>query len=266
MQQNEILSYDQYTEIERNGITLPYIVETAHGGQRLLFYGSDHTNNPNSPQFSDLEQRWKIFISEAHNPVALVEGHLDEVSEEETADRITSIVNGGESQFMVYLARRDGVPVHSPEPDRNWEATKLADEFGKDKVILYYFVRQLGLWNRYDEQGDIEAKAVDMLMHMARTYKWENVDFSIEGMQLLHQAVFDKPIDIHDRQWLYDITTPTPRGHITNVIARRSGELRDEYLLDQIENYWREGQSLYVVFGSAHAVRLEPALSKLGNG
>jgi len=265
MPQNEILSYDKYAERERTGITLPYVVEAAHGKQQLLFYGSDHTNDPNSPQFSDLEERWKTFISEAHNPDALVEGHFDELSKDETTDMITSIINGGEAQFMVYLARRDGVPVHSPEPDRNFEATKLADEFGKDKVILYYFVRQLGLWNRYNEHADIKARALDMLNHMAQTYKWEGIDFSIEGMRALHQSVFDKPLNMHGRQWLYDITTPTLKDHVTNVIARRSGELRDEYLLDQVEHYWREGHSPFTVFGAAHAIRLEPALRNLGN-
>jgi hypothetical protein len=63
----------------------------------------------------------------------------------------------------------------------------------------------------------------------------------------------------------YDITTPTPQDHATNVIARRSGELRDEYLLDQVEHYWREGHSPFAVFGAAHAIRLEPALRNLGN-
>ena len=265
MPHDDILTYDQYAEKENGGFPLPYVVEAVHGKQHLTFYGSEHTNDPTHPQFTDLEERWKTFIADSQNPIAFVEGHYDELLQEETVDKSHSIIAGGEAQFMVYLARTSNVPVLSPEPDRLWEATELADEFGKDKVILYYFVRQLGFWNRFTKKPDIEKRATDMLGHMKETYQWEEVDFSIDGMRTLHEVVFGKSLDMHDRKWLYEITTPTPNDFVTNVIARRSGELRDEYLLAQVDEYWHKGYSPFAVFGAAHAIRLEPALRKLDN-
>lgn len=259
----DILSYDQYAEIEKHGFDMPYVVETEHGNHRLLFYGSEHTNSPEHTQFQDLEERWQQFTNETDQPIALVEGRFDEVSESETKDRATSIKDGGEAQFVVYLARRDGVEVVSPEPDRVWEANELAKEFGRDNVTFYYFIRQVGWWNRFTEKPDIKAEAAKMLELMKSAYNWDDVDFSVERMEAIHQELFGKPLSWGDTQWLYNIATPTPIDHVTNKISRRSGELRDEYILHQVEQYWQAGKSPFAVFGSAHAIRLEPALRKI---
>lgn len=259
----DILSYDQYAEVEKHGFDLPYVVEVGQGNHGLLFYGSEHTNDPQHAQFQDLEERWERFTSETSQPVALVEGRFDEVPESETEDKTTSIKDGGEAQFVVHLARRDGVEVVSPEPDRVWEANELAKEFGRDNVIFYYFIRQIGWWNGFTEKPDIKAEAAKMLELMEGAYNWDDVDFNLESMEAIHQELFGKPLSWDDIQWVYDITTPTPTDFVTNKISRRSGELRDEYILQEIEQYWQAGKSPFAVFGSAHAIRLEPALRKI---
>jgi hypothetical protein len=258
-----ILSYDEYAEIEKQGFDMPYVVEVGQGSRRLLFYGSEHTNDPEHAQFQDLEERWKRFTSETSQPIALVEGRFDGVPENETIDMATSIKSGGEAQFVVHLARRDDVEVVSPEPDRVWEANELAKEFGRDNVTFYYFIRQVGWWNRFTEKPDIKAEAAKMLELMKSAYKWDDVDFSVERMEAIHQELFGKSLSWDDTQWVYDITTPTPIDYVTNEISRRSGELRDEYILHQVEQYWQSGKSSFAVFGSAHAIRLEPALRKI---
>lgn len=267
MQNNEneagILSYDQYAKIEKQGFDIPYVVEAGHGNHRILFYGSEHTNNPEHSQFQDLDERWKRFRAEAEQPIALVEGRFDEVPESETKDRVASILNGGEAQFVVYLARKDSVEVASPEPDRIWEANQLANEFGRDRVAFYYFIRQVGWWNRFTEKPDVRAEAATMLELMGEAYDWDDVDFSIERMEAIHHEMFGKQLSWDDIRWVYDITTPTQTNHINNRLSRRSGELRDEYILKQIEQYWQVGRSPFAVFGSAHTIRLEPALRKM---
>ncbi|MBP7767101.1 hypothetical protein KA068_01095 [Candidatus Saccharibacteria bacterium] len=263
MSSGDILSYDQYAEIEQRGFELPFIIEVQQPSKHLLFYGSEHTNDPKHPQFQDIEERWNDFVENTASPIALVEGRFDEVSEAETKDKAKSIVEGGEAQFVVYLARKDGVEVVSPEPDRLWEANELAKEFGRDNVTFYYFIRQLGWWNRFTEKPDVQSEAKKMLGLMGKSYKWDDVDFSIERMAAIHDELFGKPLSWDDTQWIYDITTPTPQDYVTNELARRSGELRDEYILERITKYWNAGKSPFLVFGSAHAIRLEPALRKL---
>jgi|GEM_PF-1870083 len=262
---DHILTYDQYAAIEKRGFAMPYIVEVECADQKLLFYGSEHTNDPAHPQFQDIEKRWRTFVAEAKRPIALVEGRFDEVPEKETASSTTSIIDGGEAQFVVHLARRDGIAVVSPEPDRAWEANQLATAFGRDSVVFYYFVRQIGWWQRIAKKPNIRAEAATILRLMQKAYQWNNVDFSIKRMTQIHKELFGKPFAWDDAQWLYDITTPVPPDYLTNKIARRSGELRDEYILGQIARYWHAGRSPFAIFGAAHAIRLEPALQKLHN-
>lgn len=262
---NGILSSEEYAKIEAKGFKLPYVVELSKNHQRLLFYGSDHLNNPEHPQFQDIENRWNTFITQAAHPIALVEGRFDEVKEEDTQDRTKSIIEGGEAQFVVHLARRDSVPVESPEPDRIWEANELANEFGRDKVVFYYFIRQLSWWSRFTEKPNAQKEAATMLKLMKKSYQWEDVDFSLGGMESIHQKLFHKPLDWGNTRWIYDVTTPTSQKHITNTLARRSGELRDEHILKETQKHWQEGKSPFLIFGSGHAIRLEPALRELVN-
>lgn len=260
---NELLTYDQYAEIEARGFDNPYVVELHNNGQNLLFYGSEHLNNPEHPQFRDIEERWNRFVSNTEKPIALVEGRFDEVPETETKDKTKSIAEGGEAQLVVHLARRDHVQLVSPEPDRVWEANELAKEFGRDNVVFYYFIRQISWWNRFTEKPDIQSESKKMLELMKGAYRWDDVDFSTERMAHIHEGLFGKPLSMDDTIWIYDLTTPAQQDYITNKLARKSGELRDGYILEQIKKYWQEGKSPFIVFGSAHAIRLEPALQQL---
>ncbi|HSX33592.1 MAG TPA: hypothetical protein VLF91_04620 [Candidatus Saccharimonadales bacterium] len=257
---NQILTYDQYAERERQGFSLPYVVEIAGTGQSLLFYGAEHTNDLDHPQFADIERRWGQFITSNQAPIALVEGRFNELSAAETGDRAAAIVQGGEAQFLVYLARRDGVAVVSPEPDRLAEANELAKEFGRENVMFFYVMRQLSWWHRLKEQPNLTAETTSMLQLMQGLYKWNDVDFSVEGVEAAHAKLFGKPLPWADRRWAYRITTPVYKDYVTNQLSRRSGELRDRHIFEEIMRYWRQGKSPFLVFGSAHAIQLEPAL------
>jgi len=260
---SDILTYDQYADIERRGFEMPYVVTIRQSKQELLFYGSEHTNDPAHSQFGDIEERWNTFVAEAAKPIALVEGRFDETPREETKDRERSIKAGGEAQFVVYLARRDGVEITSPEPDRVWEANQLASEFTREKVVFYYLIRQISWWKRAMRKTGIESEAAKMLQLMQKTYEWDDVDFSVERMNQINEELFGRPLAWDAAGPSYDATTPTSLDHITNEISRRCGELRDEHIYGQIKQYWQAGRSPFAVFGSAHAIRLEPALRKL---
>lgn len=266
MAMGEILSYDDYARIEHQGLPHPYILEARRGNQHMLFYGSQHITDPSHPQFADIEDRWSVFIREATTPIALVEGRHDEVPFADTADRAESM-SSGESRFTVYLARRDGIPVASPEPPRTLEAETLARQFGHENVVLFYFVRQLEGWLRQGKSQDyLLTEGSNTLQLMKQTLQWDDIDFSLSGMQALHAQVFQKPLDPADKRWLYDLITPATDHHVTNQLARASGDLRDAHILSELEKYWHNGRSLFIVYGSAHAIRMEPALRRLTAG
>lgn len=263
MSDSAILSYEEAFEKEKQlGDKLP-VIEVEKNNQALLFFGAHHVNNPDHPQFKNIESHWRDFVQLHTNCIALVEGHFDEASEEDTKERLYSIIEGGEAQFLVYLARTYNISVASPEPDQNWEANQLATEFDRSVVVLYYFIRYVNLWNGYDSRPNMRQESRRALVALQRQLKWKDVDFSFEHIETLHKKLYNKPLDLDDGKWADLVSNPYDQSYETNEIARRSGELRDQYILGQIQQYWRAGKSIFIVFGSSHAVRLEPALRSL---
>ena len=53
---------------------------------------------------------------------------------------------------------------------------------------------------------------------------------------------------------------PAKEGTIINGVSRALQRARDEYILEQIDKHWSEGKNLFIVYGSSHAMRLEPAI------
>jgi hypothetical protein len=56
---------------------------------------------------------------------------------------------------------------------------------------------------------------------------------------------------------------PNNIGSRINEIARKTSDVRDENILNEIVKYWSEGKSVFVVFGSGHLIIQEPALREI---
>ena len=65
--EHSILSYKQYAAIKHQN---PYVLGFKSAPGILLFYGAEHTVDPNNPQVADIENRWAAF----HPTVAYNEG------------------------------------------------------------------------------------------------------------------------------------------------------------------------------------------------
>lgn len=259
---SDILSYDQYAEIAPRLQDGTYVLEIQQADQCMLFYGSCHATDVEHPEFQDMEERWQKFITKWPQPVALVEGNFDQAPFDETVDAEEAIKAGGELEFLVHLARKDGIELASPEPDRAGEANEVAKSFDRSTVAFFYFIRQIGAWISMHKKPGIRAEATRLLGIMKETYQWDDIDLSIEAMEAIHQQLFGKALPWDDGEWIDTIVTPATTDFVTNEIARTSGEVRDEHILDQIIGYWKAGKSPFIVFGSAHAIRLEPALRR----
>ena len=56
--EQSILSYNQYSAIEHRN---PYVLEFKTDSGALLFFGAEHTVDPQNPQIADIEKRWAVF-------------------------------------------------------------------------------------------------------------------------------------------------------------------------------------------------------------
>lgn len=97
----------------------PYVVEAESEVGAILLIGMRHTSNPADPQFDVLESRRKAFKP----TVALNEGRSRYF-------RFPSVSSGGVSdpKFTYILARREGLPIYSLEPQYQDEVDALLEK------------------------------------------------------------------------------------------------------------------------------------------
>src|SRR5262245_34043477 len=88
----------------------PYVLELAPSRGALLYYGAHHTDDPADPQFADIRARWAAF----RPTVALCEGRSRGWLLGPLFPRLFGM---SESALVHELARENGVPLYSLEPE-----------------------------------------------------------------------------------------------------------------------------------------------------
>lgn len=249
---SEMMSFAAYQEVEHEE---PYIYEVSVRGRpgAVLYFGARHTYEPEDEQLGQLARRWEDF----RPTLALTEGgelELGDLSKAEVVRRY------GEAGMIRWLARRDGVPARSLDPERGDEVRALLDEgWSGEQLIVFYTLRNVVQSNRQGQ--DVEYR--DVLPR----YLESLVDrFGLEGPTTLgdFEAAIDELLPELD-DWTqtppsYLYPGPQEPDHFTNRLSTASNEFRDRYHVRSILDALQDGERVFVVAGSAHAVMQEPAL------
>lgn len=255
---------DKYDELNRRGKIHPYIYKLGSKQQWLYFFGVRHTYDPEDEQHAELKTTWGEWLTETEGGkrIVLTEGGKRPVSKGE----IDAIKENGEAGLATYLADKANVRVESPEPDRREEADMLAEKFGRDRVMFYYFIRQVPQWFSENQQRGVEFEEYfgNFMKLRKKSLGWENYDFSITHMKELFKeytgVAFKVPKGRQGRSDVYEQHSPTH-----NEVASACSRYRDKYILSYVKELWDEGYSIFIVYGSGHAIVMEPALRALVN-
>lgn len=202
-----------------------------------------------------IKEKWSEFISQAQNPLAVVESEGWRVR---ALTETESITQGGESGFTGFLARQSDVPVTSFEPDRAQEAAALLRKFSKEQIEYYYFARIIAQWHRMKNRPSVEEFAIWHLEQYKQTLHWDDFDFSIQHMRIIHQTLFGSfggALDLNNVGWFDLIKNPTQEKNPLREVVQASGEYRDAHIIDGIRNAWKEKKNdVFVVYGSGQEV------------
>ena len=77
----------------------------------------------------------------------------------------------------------------------------------------------------------------------------------------IHKELFGVRFNKHDKLFLRDILDPIGNKCIVNKISLFEGsELRDTYIVKEIERFWKKGKNLFVIYGTSHAVIQEAVI------
>lgn len=248
---------DVYDERQEQGTDKElYTLDLTSDSQQLIFCGSRHVNNPEDKQYKEIESLWSDFLTLPGKKIAMCEGNIREVSDK---SRDEAIFTNGDAGSICWLANQSDIEVVSPEPDRNLEVRSLVKEFGPEKTILYYFDRQMHQWARADfrHHGNIREYILGFLDRFP-TEELEGLEVSPNTLYDIFEKETGKPFSFLEIRTIYDFMAPA-----SNEVASASSLYRNESIYEAIKHYKDEDYHVFVVYGSGHAIVLEPALREL---
>lgn len=239
-----ILTARQYEEViathER-----PYVYDLQTATGAALIYGAEHTVDPADSQIAYLRQRWAVF----RPSVALVEGRMGFLPPL-VANPIRQF---GESGLVYQLAEDARARIYTWEPPLAAELAFVLAEYPKERVALFYILRPYFGNLRHGRPADPEGFVNEYLRKRTQWPGLENAFNDMAELEALWQG------DFPGLDWRDESDEDGLPGYL-NEIALRSGTARDEHLVRLIIHLVGQGERVFAVMGSSHAVKIESAL------
>lgn len=255
-----LLSDEEYQKRFDEGHPSPYTFEVHDGNKAIFYFGVRHSRDPHDPQWKILEEYWERFVTQsAGERVALFEGRggysLDALSKEEV------ITKFGEAGLLAMWCTAHDIPYQSADLPQEEEFLKLKELFDKDLVTYFIFARSAGAWLRGGAMGsydEVIGKAV-----RSTAERIPGASDSLAFYAAMHKKIFERELSQNERETLIRAAAPIYYDSVLNDISRASGHLRNAHIALEIEKQWLTGKSVFVLFGSAHAVIQERAVKTL---
>jgi hypothetical protein len=247
--EQSILSYKQYAAIEHKS---PYVLEFKAGPGALLFYGAEHTGNPDDPQIADIQRRWAAF----HPDVAYNEGGNPPT----LRDIREAVQKYAEPGVLRFLAGRDEVPVATFEPSFDEEVSHVLKMYSPQQVKVFYALRQVAEARVAAGSAPLDDRISDWLSNYLPAHGLKNPPNSLAELAVACKSLFPEMADWHkvSEDWF----DPTQSIHYTNELANDSGMFRDQHIFRVLVDRARRGDRVFAVIGASHVVVQEPALVK----
>ena len=224
-------------------------LEPARGA--LLYYGAHHDDDPASPQLVDIRRRWAEF----RPTVALCEGRARGY----LLGPLFPLLTGVPEPAQVHaLARADGVPLYSLEPDYADEVLYLLRRFEPADIALFFTLRVY--WSETRGEPD-EALAEEL---RAKRCDVDGLHTALPDLAAMDEAWRCIVSESDWRVGPADGSVEAMPGILREIgeasVARR-GEHMTRVLIELVER----GERVFAVVGSGHVIRQEWALrSALG--
>ncbi len=224
----------------------PYIVEvTAVNGGAVLIYGAEHTKNPQDPQIEDIQRRWDNF----QPTVALVESQLGILF----PGLMDPVETFSEPGAVHALARRDGIITYSWEPPLEVEMAALLEQpFSQEQIALYVVLTPYFSNRRFGLPDDPEAMVAETVRKRREWPGIEDAFADVAAVDAAWQTYFPDGPDWRD---------VSDEFGLPGYLAEIDGNLaRDEHFIRVVIDLVQQGERVFAIAGSSHAVKLDDAL------
>lgn len=238
--------------------TNPYILKYKQGDKELLVIGTQHSRDTLSPMFDSIENLFYKFKPEL---IINEGGNLTKTY----ADRNSAITRSGELGLEKYLADKVGIKTYNGDEPFGLEFDELAKSYSKEEAILFFGSERFVFPFAFGQyEGDIDTNYVNHFIE--KDYKNNNIQLTktektFGYYKQLYKKYFNAEFSLDTINQL-DFAPFSRRHHFCNI-TRKSKELRDIYLLRQIEEQLKTHKKVMVVYGGWHILAIEPALKQI---
>lgn len=233
--QTSIIPFKQYQPDH----VRPFVVRS----QQAVIFGAEHTRNPSDSQLILLQNQW----NKLKPTVALVEGRLGFL----LPGLMNPVAELGEGGKVAQLAKNAGIPLYNWDLSKEALAEGLQAYFSREQIALYQILNPYFSQLRFGTPADEAA-------YLAPYFKRA----AFVGLQDSIQSVADI-----DRIWKKHFTaidwrnvsdeTALP-GYLAEIMAV-TNDLRNRQLVAAVKELTANGERVFVVCGSSHAVCVAPA-------
>lgn len=238
----------------------PYIYRLEDDSQerQLTYIGFHHSFDPQNPDFKVIEDEWGKFKNrtEGKKRIAFIEGGI----RDDRDSRDGAIISNGEAGLVTWLGKQDVIEVYSPEPPEDEEKDMLNKKYGKNLVDLYDFCRSADQYNRFLPE---KKKVISFREYALRNSSEDNYDSIVND----YKSITGRDFSLENTDYIHELTNPYPspesKSTVINQIARDSSDFRDQWILSGIDRHWGEGDSIFIVYGSKHALAQEVAVREI---
>lgn len=261
-----------------NTPSIPTVLTFSSSRDQLLTYiGTSHDNNPQIYQYRILDHYWKLFLKYANsaNAVVICETLAGDDTYNGYATKTSAIIYGGDCGYATWLGQSHAFPVIGAELSHKTVIQQLLKEFDRDHVYYFCFALATDFWTRYDEKPNLEQFV------LKRVQRWTDTKtITFKQLTDLHEKYTGKILKTPERNFFVRLMTltyhtsyleraltyfsiPTSVLAIIYPLLRRSHQLRDSHTLNIIQEQWKTGKHLFIVYGALHAVTLKKYLEQL---
>lgn len=227
--------------------------------QAVFFFGAKHTNNPNDEQFIVLEKLWGDFFDNyGDNSVAICEGLVRKPVD----SFVDAIKSHGESGAIQWFARKNRIEIICGEPASLLQREYLCKKFDKDDVAYAIVVQRISGWFRGTHNRTFSEVVNNSILNEIEFEDIYGFMPTTEWFYSKHKNLFSIQ-NLEDKLFIDSITDPRTTNTIINSIISTRSKFRNDNLLSLINKLWKEGKSIFIVYGNGHLVVLRDSLKKI---
>ncbi|MDO8569681.1 MAG: hypothetical protein Q7R89_02830 [bacterium] len=129
-------------------------------------------------------------------------------------------------------------------------------------LLLLHFLRWLDNFQKHvNSKPDFEKSFQKWCDNEKRKEIWSELKISMDKLSKLYKKIIGKEFNKDESQNY--LINPNKTGTIINELSRAHSDLRELNIVSEIEKYWKNGKSIFAVFGGGHLIIQRPALEKI---